>query len=134
MKNISNTTQLIGHLGRDPELKTLESGKSVCNFSIATNLFYKDKDGNPVEKTTWHRIVAWDKQADNTSKLLKKGSFVALQGSLTYKQVEAVNSDSGNTFKVNEASITLEDFQILAFPKQASSEEDTSSKPSPKDK
>ena len=58
MKNLRNQVQLIGHLGADPEMKSLNSGSKVARFSLATSDYYKDKDGNKVSDTQWHKIIA----------------------------------------------------------------------------
>jgi len=77
-----NQVTLIGHLGKDPEVKALPSGVSVCNFSIATSETWKDKAGTKQEKTEWHNITTFDKLADICGKWLHKGSLVFLQGKL----------------------------------------------------
>jgi len=71
----------IGRLGENPTQKWLTSGKAVVNFSVATSNRYK-KDGEYIEKTEWHRIVAFDKLAEICGKYLKKGSLVYIEGSL----------------------------------------------------
>jgi len=88
MNTIRNSVSLIGQLGMDPEFKTLESGKQVTKFSLATNEWYRDKNGEKVEQTQWHNIVAWDKTAEMMNKLLKKGEKVAIRGSLDYRKFE----------------------------------------------
>ena len=64
MQTLRNNVQLIGNLGQDPEIINLESGKKLAKFSIATNESYKDKNGEKVEQTYWHNIVAWGKTAE----------------------------------------------------------------------
>lgn len=83
-----NRAELIGHLGKDPELKTTAGGASVCTFSLATDESYKDKDGNQQNKTEWHKIVVWGKQAENAAQYLKKGSLVFLEGKLQTRSWE----------------------------------------------
>ena len=82
-----NRVMLIGNLGADPEIKHLESGTSVANFSLATSESYKDKSGEWQDKTEWHNIVAWGKAADRTEKL-KKGQRIYLEGKLTTESWE----------------------------------------------
>jgi single-strand DNA-binding protein len=89
MKNLRNTVQLIGNLGMNPEVKTLESGSTVANFSIATSDRYKNKEGEQIEDTTWHNLVAWGKTAEIAEKYLKKGAQIALEGKLTNRSYEA---------------------------------------------
>ncbi len=88
MNNLRNRVMLIGNLGQDPEIKTLESGKKVVHFTIATNDAYKNNDGQKVEETTWHNIVAWNGLAERAGKFLKKGREVAVDGRLVYRSYE----------------------------------------------
>ncbi len=89
MKNLRNNVQLIGNLGMNPEVKTLESGSTVAKFSIATSDRYKNNKAEQVEETTWHNVVAWGKTAEIAEKYLKKGSQVAVDGKLTNRSYEA---------------------------------------------
>ena len=77
-----NKVQLIGNLGGDPDLKYTESNVAVATFSIATNESYKDQNGNLIERTEWHRCVAWRKPAEIIHQYLKKGSKVYVEGKL----------------------------------------------------
>ncbi len=77
-----NKVILIGHLGKDPELKYTPSNVPFARFSIATSERYKDKDGNWQDKTEWHNIVCWQRTAEIASQYLKKGSQVYLEGRL----------------------------------------------------
>lgn len=78
-----NKVILVGHLGKDPEVRNLESGAKVANFSLATSDSYKDKNtGERVDKTEWHNIVVWRALADISERYLKKGSLVYLEGKL----------------------------------------------------
>jgi single-strand DNA-binding protein len=88
MNALRNRVQLIGNLGQDPEIKTLESGKKVVHFTMATNDSYKNGDGQKIEETTWHNIVAWNGLAERASKFLKKGNEVAIEGRLVYRTYE----------------------------------------------
>ena len=84
-----NKVILIGHLGRDPELKFTPSGVAVANFSIATSETWKDKNtGEKQESTEWHRIVAWKRLAEICGEYLKKGSQVYIEGSLQTRSWE----------------------------------------------
>ena len=69
-------------------MKTLESGKKVVNFTLATKDDYKNSDGQKVSETTWHNIVAWNGLAEIASKFLKKGKEVAVEGRIVYKTYE----------------------------------------------
>ena len=77
-----NKVMIVGRLGNDPELKTLSSGSHVCNFSIATSERWTDKEGQKQEKTEWHRIVTWGRQAELCGKYLSKGRQIFIEGRL----------------------------------------------------
>ena len=74
MNALRNKVQLIGNLGNNPEIITLESGKKLAKFSIATNEVYKNSAGEKVTDTQWHNIVAWNKTAEIIEKYVTKGS------------------------------------------------------------
>ena len=78
-----NKVILIGRLGRDPERKTTQSGKSVCTFTLATDTGYGDN-----KKTDWHNITVFDKTADNCAKYLHKGSPAYVEGRIAYDSYE----------------------------------------------
>lgn len=88
MSTLRNKVQLIGNVGNEPEITTLESGKKVAKFSIATNESYKDSKGEKVTSTQWHNIVAWGKIAEIVEKYVGKGKEVALEGKLTSHSYE----------------------------------------------
>ena len=85
---LKNRVELIGNLGKDPEIRDFETGKKVANFSVATDDTYTDNKGRKVTETQWHRIVAWDKMAELVEKMLVKGDFVAIEGKLVYRSYE----------------------------------------------
>jgi single-strand DNA-binding protein len=89
-----NKVILIGNLGQDPELRYTGSGTAVCNMRLATNESYKDADGNMVDKTEWHTVVAWSRLAEICGEYLKKGSQVYFEGSL---QTRSYDDKDGNT-------------------------------------
>ena len=88
MNNLKNKVQLIGHLGMNPEIINLDSGKKLARLSIATNDSYKNAQGEKVEDTQWHNLIAWGKTADVIEKYLKKGNEVAIEGKLTHNSYE----------------------------------------------
>ena len=88
MNTLRNKVQLIGNLGNNPEIITLESGKKLAKFSIATNESYKNAQGEKITDTQWHNAVAWNKTAEIIEKYLEKGSEIALQGKLTSRGYE----------------------------------------------
>ena len=88
MNTLRNKVQLIGHLGKNPEMITLDSGKKLAKFSIATNESYKNAQGEKVQNTEWHNVVAWNKTADIIEKYLEKGSEIAIEGKLTSRSYD----------------------------------------------
>ena len=83
-----NKVILVGNLGKDPEVRHLEGGTSVAHFTLATNDYYKDKQGNRVERTEWHNITAWRGLAEMAEKYLKKGQQVYVEGKLRTRQFQ----------------------------------------------
>ena len=77
-----NKVMLIGRLGRDPELRYSSTGTSIANLRIATDEGYTDRDGNKVDRTEWHTVVVFQRQAENCATYLRKGSLVFVEGSL----------------------------------------------------
>lgn len=77
-----NKVILVGHLGKDPEVRYLEGGSAVANFTLATSESYKDKSGKRVEQTEWHNIVVWRGLAEIAEKYLKKGMQIYLEGKI----------------------------------------------------
>jgi len=93
MNTLRNKVQLIGNLGNDPEIITLDSGKKLAKFSLATNESYKDANGEKQTKTEWHNLVAWNKNAELIENYVKKGQEIAIEGKLTsrsYKDKEGI--------------------------------------------
>ena len=93
MYALKNKVQLIGNLGNIPEIKTMEGGKKMARFSVATSEVYHNTKGEKVKETQWHNLVAWGKLAEIAEKFLTKGSEVAIEGKLmnrTYNDKEGV--------------------------------------------
>ena len=83
-----NKAILIGNLGRDPEVRFTGSGKAVANFSIATSEVFSDAQGQRQERTEWHNIVVWGKQAETCGQYLQKGRQVYIEGSIRSRQYD----------------------------------------------
>ncbi len=83
MSTLRNKVQLIGNLGKDPEIINLESGTKLAKFTLATNETYKNQKGERITETQWHNIVAWGKTAEIIETYLTKGKEVAVEGKLT---------------------------------------------------
>ncbi len=81
-----NKVILVGHLGKDPEVRHLENGSAVAKFSLATNENYKDKNGDWQTMTEWHNVVVWRYLAEKAERSLKKGSLVYIEGKLTTRK------------------------------------------------
>ena len=81
-----NEVILIGNLGKDPEVRYTESGQAVCNFSLATNEAWNDKDGKKNERVEWHRIVVWGKAAESCGEYLEKGRQVCVRGRIQTRE------------------------------------------------
>lgn len=77
-----NKVMLIGRLGHDPELRYTQSGSPVSNFNLATSEFYQDQQGNRQERTEWHRVVVFGRQAETVTNYLAKGRMVYVEGRL----------------------------------------------------
>ena len=91
MTTIRNSVQLIGHLGKDPEMKTFGNDRSMARFSVATNEYFRNHEGKQIQETQWHNVVAWGKTAEIVEKLLKKGKETAIQGKLINRSWEDEN-------------------------------------------
>lgn len=88
MSTLRNKVQLIGNLGKAPEIITLDSGKKLAKFSIATNETYKNAQGEKVQDTQWHNVIAWNKTAEIVEKYLDKGKEIAIEGKLTSRSYD----------------------------------------------
>ena len=82
MSKSVNKVILVGHLGKDPEVKYTPSGTPVAKFTLATNERFKDKDGNWQDRTEWHSLVAWQRTAEIIGEYCKKGSQIYVEGRL----------------------------------------------------
>lgn len=108
MSSLANRVTLIGNLGQDPETKTTESGKKLVHFTLATKEGFKNAEGQRINETTWHNIIAWNGLADIAGKYLKKGNEVAVEGRIVYRTYE---DKKGVTKYTTE--IVLSDLELL---------------------
>ena len=102
-----NKVILVGNVGSDPEAKHLDSGQVVVNFSLATSENYKDKNGEKVSKTEWHRIVIWGKLAEVVDKWVKKGSKLYLEGKIVTKQWDDKDGNKRYTTEISVNNMTM---------------------------
>jgi single-strand DNA-binding protein len=91
MNSLRNRVYLIGNLGADPEVKQLESGKTVAKMNLATSESYKDSDGKKVTDTQWHNLIVWGPSAKTAGKYLKKGAEIAVEGKLVHRKYDDKN-------------------------------------------
>lgn len=88
MYALKNKVQLIGHLGKQPDVRSTENGKKLARFSMATSEVYRNAKGERVSETQWHSLVAWGRVAELAEKYLSKGSEVAIEGKLIHRVYE----------------------------------------------
>lgn len=118
-----NKVILVGHLGKDPEVRHLEGGTAVCNFPMATSESYTDRNsGERKTQTEWHNIVLWRRQAETAEKYLRKGSLIYLEGKLRTRSWE---DQSGQ--KKYTTEIVGDTFQMLDRPPSGSRSSDDAS-------
>ena len=122
MKGI-NKVFLLGHLGKDPEVRETGNGQPVANFVMATSDTYTDKDGNKQEQTEWHNIVAWGNVAKVVESYLKKGSPVHIEGKL---QTNSWEDNEGN--KRYKTEIILQKLNMLSSVNNTSQQEQPAEK------
>ncbi len=108
MTTLRNSVQLIGRLGMNPETSNYGDNKSRVKFSLATNEFYKDKDGERQEETQWHNVVAYGKTGEIAEKYVKKGDEIAIAGKITYRSWE---DKDGKTNYITE--VVANEIQML---------------------
>ena len=106
-----NKVQLIGHLGANPEIKTLEGGKKLARINIATNESYTNAKGEKVTETQWHNVVAWGKTAEIAEKFFSKGLEVLIDGKLVNR---SYTDKEGNKKFVTEVQAN----ELLVFSKK----------------
>ena len=82
MPELNNKVQLTRHLGSNPDIRVTDKGKKHARFSLATNEFYRNSNGDTISNTYWHNLVAWGKNAEVAEKLLSKGTHVSIEGKL----------------------------------------------------
>lgn len=103
-----NKCMLIGHIGNEPEIRTLNNQEKVASFRLATTERYKDRNGEVKENTEWHQVTAWGKLADIVEKFVKKGSQVYAEGKITTRKW--TDKDGNDRFTTE---IRAEGIQIL---------------------
>lgn len=102
-----NLVVLIGNLGRDPEVKFIDSGSAVCSFSIACDEEWKDKQGEKQKRTEWVRVVAWGKLAELCGEYLAKGRQCYVEGSLQTRKWQDKEGKDRYTTEVKAREVTF---------------------------
>ncbi len=97
---------IIGHLGRDPEIKYLPSGDPVCEFSIAVSEKWKDKDGNKHERANWFNVVVFGKSAEFCGQYLAKGQAIHIEGKLREEKWETDDGQKRSSIKIIAQNVT----------------------------
>ncbi len=104
-----NKVILIGNLGQDPELRYTGSGTAVCNMRLATTNTYTNRDGEEVQDTEWHNVVAWGRLGEVCNEYLSKGSQVYFEGSLQTRSWEDRDGNTRYTTEVKARDMTFLD-------------------------
>lgn len=118
MSRSVNKIILVGHVGRDPDLRETQSGTKVANLSLATNHRYGTGDGEEHEETNWHRLTLWNRLAHLADEYVKKGDRVYVEGRLEYDTYER----EGVTIPTAEVNVRE---LVLLSPKQENGSQDT---------
>lgn len=104
-----NRVMIIGRLGVDPELRYTQGGQPVCSLRIATDESYTDKNGNRVEATEWHRVIAFQRTAENCNQYLSKGSLVYVEGKLATRKWKDQNGQDRYTTEIRAERVQFLD-------------------------
>jgi single-strand DNA-binding protein len=102
-----NKVILVGRLGRDPEMRYTSAGQAVCNFSLATDETYRDRNGERQKRTEWHKVVVWAKQAEIAQQYLKKGSLVYVEGRIQSRQWDDKEGQKRTSFEIVATSFRM---------------------------
>ena len=95
-----NRVILVGHLGRDPEMRYTSSGTPVTNFSVATNERWNNQNGERQERTEWHKIVTWNKLAEISNQYLTKGQLVFIEGRIQTREWDDRDGNKRRTTEI----------------------------------
>ncbi|MFH1050205.1 MAG: single-stranded DNA-binding protein [bacterium] len=119
-----NRVTLLGNLGADPEFRTTPNGQSVATLSLATTSSYRDKQGERIEQTEWHRLICWERLAEIAHDYLKKGSKIYVEGKLRSRSYEDKEKITRYTTEIIVGEL------ILLTPKDGHSSSESSSRSS----
>jgi single-strand DNA-binding protein len=107
MKSLRNSVQLIGRLGKDPEVKAYGDNKKKASFSIATTDSYKNAKGEKVEDTQWHNIVIWGSLVGVAEKYLRKGQEICVEGKLVHRVYETSTGEKRYITEINANDLLM---------------------------
>lgn len=107
MNALRNKVSLIGNLGNDPEITAFENGNKIARFNLATNESYKNKEGERIENTQWHTVVAWNSLAKIIEDYVKKGQEIALEGKLVQRSYETKSGEKRFVTEIEMKDILL---------------------------
>lgn len=102
-----NKVFLIGNVGKDPEIRHLESGAVVATFTLATTERYKDRNGDAMEQTEWHNIVAWSRQAELAENFIRKGSQLHIEGRIRSRRYTTSAGEERTAYEIMADNIQL---------------------------
>lgn len=121
-----NKAIILGHLGRDPEVRFTGGGQAVCNFSVATTESWKDKGGQKQERTDWHKVVVWGKLAELCGQYLKKGRQCYVEGRLQTREWTDKENRKQYTTEVVASNVVF-----LGGEKRSGGQEESGTDPAP---
>ncbi|OQB44241.1 MAG: Single-stranded DNA-binding protein [Parcubacteria group bacterium ADurb.Bin159] len=111
-----NKAIILGNVTKDPQMRTTPNGQNVCSFSVATNRYWKDKDGNSQKEPEFHNVVCWGRLAEIASSYLKKGGLVYIEGRL---QTRSWDDKTKDGVKHSRTEIVAEKLQLGPRPSGA---------------
>ena len=98
-------TVVVGHLGRDPEMKYTQDGTPVTSFSIATTRKWTGKDGQPAEETTWFRVAVWGKLGETCNQYLSKGRLVLVEGTISASAYKSREGEARASLELRASTV-----------------------------
>ena len=122
-----NKVILIGRLGKDPEVRYTPDGAMVTNFNLATDEQWKDKDGEKIQKTEWHKIVTFGKLAEICGNYLVKGKLVFIEGRIQTRSWEDKDGNKRFTTEIIAANMQMLDSKGQNKASESSSDSDAAS-------
>jgi single-strand DNA-binding protein len=102
-----NLAVITGRIGQEPIIRTLDNGKTVASFSVATSEKWKNKSGEVVEKTEWHNVSCWDKQAEFVEKWAKKGLIISVTGKITHTEYEGKDGIKRQKYEIQAEKVVM---------------------------